>query len=87
VNGRPDWFAWAGTRKAWRLPRSFCKGAPRCLVKARFAQEVPDGIPIDQIEVTTKARAPALMLTSGRFVLDVQDAMGKTLQTLNIRQR
>jgi hypothetical protein len=87
MDGRPTWLALGGVRKRYKLPQDVCGAADRCLLKARFAQESAEAIPVDELEVIKDKAAPALMLPKGEFMVEVQDTSGKVLATRRIRQR
>lgn len=84
VDGRPTWLTIGGQRGTYKLPNQICGTANRCLVKARYANESPTAIPVDELEVTSDLQAPTLLLPKGAFILTVQDASGHTVQTLKV---
>ncbi len=86
VDGRPSWLAIGGRRKPYRLPRSICGRANRCLVEARYANESADAIPVDELAIPD-VQSRVLMLPTGAFVIDVQDSLGHAVRTLRVAQR
>jgi hypothetical protein len=87
VNGRPSWLTIGGLRRPYRLPASVCGAVPRCLVKARLADESEDAVPLDELEIADDAQPSTLMLPKGAYRLQVQDPLGHSLGTLQIKQR
>jgi hypothetical protein len=85
VDGRPTWLTIGGLRSPYRLPEMICGQVSRCLVKARYASESTNAIPVDQIEVTNDTQT--LLLPAGVFILNVQDASGQTVKTLQVSRR
>jgi hypothetical protein len=41
---------------------------------------------VDKLEITAELQGPVLMLPKGAFVLEVQDALGHTIHTLQVSQ-
>lgn len=85
ASGRPTWLRLGGSRRPYLLPKNICGDATRCLVRARFASESEEAVPVDQLEVITRLPIPALMLPAGQFVIEVQNAEGKQITTRRIR--
>jgi hypothetical protein len=75
-DGRPAWLGMDGARRREALPRGVCGAADRCLVRARLRAEVPDGIPVDQVEVVRGRPVPVLLLPPGTYRIEVEDAAG-----------
>jgi hypothetical protein len=86
AGGRPDWLRQGGSRGPYRLPKNVCGAEPRCLVRARAANESEGATPLDQLEVLAKRPAPALMLPAGEFVIEIQDPEGKPVKNFRIRK-
>ncbi len=86
VNGRPSWLTLGGLRKPYTLPASVCGTVPRCLVKARLADESEEAVPVDELEIAVTAQQSTLMLAKGAYRLQIQDPLGHTLETLPIKQ-
>jgi hypothetical protein len=87
TNGRPSWLTIGGQRRPYTLPPSVCGTVPRCLVKARLADESEDAVPVDELEIGDDAQQSTLMLPKGAYRLQIQDPLGHSLGTLQIRQR
>ncbi len=51
------------------------------------ANESPDAIPVDQVEVVAGGTIPALMLPPGEFVLEARDVTDRVLLSARIEQR
>lgn len=85
TNGRPNWLRLGGDREQYLLPADVCRSEPHCLVRARFAAESADAVPVDQIEVRG-ATQPALMLPKGNFIIEVENAKGNRLRSWQIRK-
>jgi hypothetical protein len=85
TNGRPAWLALGGERKQYRLPKDVCQTEKNCLVRARFAAESADAVPIDQIEVRADTKT-ALMLPKGDFIIEAETAAGKSLKTWRVKR-
>lgn len=85
VNARPMWLALGGERKQFLLPTDVCQSEKHCLVKARFAVESADAVPIDQIEVRSNTKT-ALMLPKGDFLIEVENAEGKRLKSWQVKR-
>ena len=85
--GRPTWLRFGVARKPYHLTTNPCAGTARCLVRARFAAEDVDAVPIDQVEAVAGHTVPALMLPAGEFVLEVKDADDKMLKTWRVKFR
>ena len=85
TSGRPAWLALGGERKQYRLPKDVCQTERNCLVRARFAAESPDAVPVDQIEARTGIKT-ALMLQKGDFIIEAKTAAGKSLKTWRVRR-
>jgi hypothetical protein len=79
--GRPTWLRLGGRRRAYPLPAEVCGTAARCLVRAFAADEGPNAVPVDQLEVVRGAGSRALMLPPGRFNMRVEDASGAHMST------
>ena len=71
VKGRPTWLLLDGERKPYVLPTDICQEQFPCLVQARYEGELPNAVPVDQIEVKNKTKPATLMLPSGRFEIRV----------------
>jgi hypothetical protein len=84
-NNRPAWLKLNGARREYLLSRDICGAETHCLVRARFAEESADAVSIDQIEAKTN-HANALLLPTGNFIVEVQDAQGKKLKTFNVKK-
>ena len=85
TNGRPAWLALGGERKQYRLPKDVCQREKNCLVRARFAAESADAVPVDQIEARTGIKT-ALMLPKGDFIIEAETAAGKSLKTWRVKR-
>jgi hypothetical protein len=82
-SGRPTWLQLNGARKHYLLPTDVCGTETACLVRARFATESEDAVPIDQVEVRAGV-ATSLLLPKGTFVVDVETASGKRVKTWRV---
>jgi hypothetical protein len=87
VNGRPSWLTIGGLRRPYTLPLSVCGAVPRCLVKARLADESEDAVPVDELEIADAAQQGTLMLPKGAYHVQIQDPLGHSLGMLQIKQR
>lgn len=83
-HGRPNWLRMNGRRSFTPIPADF--PSPKdamhtLLVQAFYANEDPaQAIPVDQIELRSRtAPRPALLLPSGRFLLQVVNGAGQVL--------
>lgn len=85
TNGRPAWLALGDERKQYRLPKDVCQTEKNCLVRARFAAESADAVPVDQIEARTGTKN-ALMLPKGDFIIEVETATGRSLKTWRVKR-
>jgi hypothetical protein len=85
TNGRPAWLALGGERKQYLLPKDVCQTEKNCLVRARFAAESADAVPVDQIEASTDTKT-ALMLPKGDFIIDVETVAGKSMKTWRVKR-
>jgi hypothetical protein len=83
TSARPTWLALGGERKQYLLPKDVCGTQKHCLVRAKFANESIDAVPIDQIESRNTTQS-ALMLPKGDFIIEVQDSAGKSLKTWQV---
>jgi hypothetical protein len=54
-------------------------------VRARFAAESADAVPVDQIEARTGIKT-ALMLPKGDFIIEAETAAGKSLKTWRVKR-
>jgi hypothetical protein len=86
LHGRPDWLNIGGLRRPYTLPASVCGVVPRCLVKARLADESEDAVPVDELEIADQTQQSTLMLPRGTYRLQIQDPLGHTLGTLQMTQ-
>ena len=85
VNGRPTWLSLDGERKPYMLPTDVCRKQLPCLVQARHEGELPNAVPVDQLEVKDKTKRAALMLPSGGFEIRVLDVEENLIQVFEIK--
>jgi hypothetical protein len=83
--GRPTWLLMNGRRRMYPLPAEICRGRLPCLVRARFAAESREAVPIDQVEITAGGSPPALVLPDGIFVVEAESAAGALLASFPLR--
>lgn len=82
LNGRPDWLINSDQRRPLKLERQVCGTHPRCLVAARYENESPHAVPVDQLELPPDdPAATPLLLPKGRFVIDVSTPNGKVIHS------
>lgn len=86
VNGRPTWLALDGERKPYVLPTDVCQKQLPCLVQARYKGELPNAVPVDQIEVRDEREPVALMIPRGVLevrVVDVEEQLIRGFEVTN----
>ena len=84
--GRPTWLRMGGLRQPHPLSPDVCAGARACLVRARYAAESADAVPVDQVLVVAGAPVPALVLPPGRFQVTVEGPNRSTLRAFTLEQ-
>jgi hypothetical protein len=84
-HGRPTWLLMNGLRRMYPLPAGICRGRLPCLVRARFAAESREAVPIDQVEITAGESSPALVLPDGIFIVEAESAAGTLLASFSLR--
>lgn len=74
--GRPNWLFMDGYRKAVEIAREpYYRGTP-VLLQAFLAHEAGDGIPMDQLLITSDEGQATFLLPPGAYRLVTQDAAG-----------
>lgn len=85
VNGRPTWLSLNGERKPHVLPTDVCQKQLPCLVQARYKGELPNAVPVDQIEVRDETEPVALMIPRGVLEIRVVDVKENLIQDFEVR--
>jgi hypothetical protein len=75
-NGRPDWLNWSGKKTEFLYDISDIKTHTPFLIQAFLEEELPNGVPIDQIEIMDKTENKSLLLYSGKYLIRVLDSKG-----------
>jgi hypothetical protein len=75
-NGRPDWLNWSGKKKEYLYDIREIKEQTPFLIQAFLEEELPNGVPIDQIEIMDKTENKSLLLYSGKYLIRVLDSKG-----------
>jgi hypothetical protein len=75
-NGRPDWLNWSARKKEYLFDISKINTQTPFLIQAFLEVELPNGVPIDQIEIMSKTVNKVLLLYSGKYIIRVLNANG-----------
>jgi hypothetical protein len=74
--GRPTWLNWSGKKKEFLFDTGKINTENPFLIQAFLEEELPNGVPIDQIEIMSKSENKALLLYLGKYVIRVLNASG-----------
>jgi hypothetical protein len=78
-NGRPDWLNWGGLKKEYFLDLKEVNISPPFLIQAILDKELPNGVPVDQIEIMDKTENKPLLLYVGDYTIRVLDTKGNII--------
>ena len=76
-NSRPTWLNWSGKKKEYLFDISKINTQTPFLIQGFLEEELPNGVPIDQIEIMNKTENKALLLYSGKYVIRVLNTNGE----------
>jgi hypothetical protein len=78
-NGRPTWLNWSGKKEEYLFDISKINLQTSFLIQAFLEEELPNGVPIDQIEIKSKTENKALLLYSGKYIIRILNTSGDVI--------
>ncbi len=78
-SGRPDWLNWRGKKKEYFLDLKEINTLSPFLIQAILDKELPNGVPVDQVEIIDETENKPLLLYVGDYTIRVLDTKGNTI--------